>query len=63
MAQAEKLVHLMDQYDGKPFDPADCLQRSIADVLCGIIFKDGSDTTNPDMDKLLKLNVKVTKKG
>ena len=56
-------MHLMEQFDGKPFDPADCLQRSIADVLCGIIFKDGSDTTNPDMDKLLKLNVKVTERA
>ena len=63
LAQAEKLVHLMEEYDGKPFDPADYLQRSIADVLCGIILKDASDTTNPDMDKILKLNVKVTERA
>ena len=56
--QAEKLIHFMEQQNGAPFDPADCLQRIVADVICGIIFQDGLNTKNPDMDKLLKLNVK-----
>ena len=46
----------MEDQDEKPFDPADCLMRGVADVICGITFKEGSDTTNPDLDKLLKLN-------
>ena len=55
--QAEKLVQFMEEQDGKPFDPADCLQRAVADVICGITFGEGYDTTNPDLNKLLKLNV------
>ena len=57
MTQAEKLVQFMEEQQGKPFDPADCLQRSVADVICGITFHEGSDTTNPDINRLLKLNV------
>ncbi|KAL9969531.1 hypothetical protein ACROYT_G021755 [Oculina patagonica] len=57
--QAEKLVRFMEEQDGKPFDPADCLQRGVADVICGITFGEGYDTTNPDLNKLLKLNVDV----
>jgi len=53
--QAEKMVQFMEEQDGKPFDPADCLMRSVADVICGITFKDGSDTTKPDLNRLLKL--------
>ena len=45
----------MEEKDGKPFDPADCLMRAVADVICGITFKDGSDTTKPDLNRLLKL--------
>ena len=30
--------------------------RAVADVICGITFKEESDTTNPDLNKLLKLN-------
>jgi len=55
--QAEKLVHFMEEQNGKPFDPADCLQRAVADVICGITFGEGCDTTNPDLKELLKLNV------
>ena len=54
--QAEKLVQFIEEQNGKPFDPADCLMRSVANVICGITFKEGSDTTNPDMNSLLKLN-------
>ena len=57
MTQAEKLVQFMEEQQGKHFDPADCLQRSVADVICGITFHEGSDTTNPDINRLLKLNV------
>ena len=53
---AEKLIQFMEKQDGKPFDPADCLQRAVADVICGITFGKGFDTTNPDMNKLLKAN-------
>ena len=57
--QAEKLVHFMEEQDGKPFDPAACLQRVVADVICGVTFGEGYDTTNPDLNKLLKLNVDI----
>lgn len=57
MTQAEKLVQFMEEQQGRHFDPADCLQRSVADVICGITFHEGSDTTNPDINRLLKLNV------
>ena len=49
----------MEEQDGKPFDPADCLIRAVADVISGITFKDGSDTTNPDLNRLLKLNTDI----
>ena len=55
--QAKKLVHFMEEQNGKPFDPADCLQRAVADVICGVTFGEGYDTTNPDLNNLLKLNV------
>ena len=54
-AQAQKLVRFMEEQDGKAFDPADCLMRSVADVICGITFGEGFDTTNPDLNKLLNL--------
>ena len=57
--QAKKLVHFMEEQNGKPFDPADILQRAVADVICGITFGEGYDTTNPDLNKLLKLNVDI----
>ena len=47
----------MDKQQGQPFNPADCLMRAVADVICGITFGEGYDTTNPDLNKLLKLNV------
>ena len=55
--QAEKLVLSMEKQQGQPFDPADCLMRAVADVICGITFGEGYDTSNPDLNKLLKLNV------
>ena len=54
--QAEKLVQFMEKQHGKPFDPSDCLMRGVADVICGITFGEGYDTTNPDLNQLLKLN-------
>ena len=56
-AQAKKLVQYMEHQAGEPFDPADCLMRAVANVICGITFGEGEDTTNPDLDRLLKLNV------
>lgn len=55
--QAEKLVRFMEQLGGKPFDPADCLMRGVADVICGITFGEASDTSIPRLNKLLQLNV------
>lgn len=49
----------MAEQNGKPFDPSDCLHRSVADVICGITFGEGYDTTNQDLNKLLKLKVKL----
>ena len=54
--QAEKLVQFMKEQDGKPFDPADCLMRSVAGVICGITFGEGCDTTDPRLNRLLQLN-------
>lgn len=54
-AQAEKMVNFMEERGEKPFDPADCLMRGVADVICGITFGEGYDTTHPDLNKLLKL--------
>ena len=60
-AQAEKLVKFMDDQRGKPFDPADCLMRGVADVICGITFGEGYDTAHPDLNRLLKLCEHVVK--
>ena len=60
--QAEKIVQFMEEQDGKPFDPADCLIRGVADVICGITFKDGSDTSNPHLNRLLELNKYIISK-
>ena len=59
-AQAEKLVLFMEKEQGQPFDPSDCLMRAVADVISGITFGEGYDTTNPDLNKLLKLNSDIT---
>ena len=55
-AQAIKLVQFIEEQDGKSFDPAESLVRSVADVIFGITFGQDCDTTNPDLNKLLKLN-------
>ena len=39
----------MEEQDGKPFDPANCLLRDVANVICGNTFKEGYNTTNPDL--------------
>ena len=57
--QAEKMVKFMEEQDGKPFDPADCLIRGVADVICGITFKDGSNTSNTDVNRLLGIYEEV----
>lgn len=54
--QAEKLLQFLEGHDGKPFDPTECLRHAVADVICGIVFGEGFDTTNPDLKKLLKLH-------
>ena len=46
----------MEEQDEQAFDPADILTRSVANVICGIIFGEGSDTTSPDLNRLLQLN-------
>ena len=33
--------------------------RCIADVICGINFGEGYDTTNPELNELLKLNIEL----
>ena len=54
--QTKKLVQFMEEQDGKPFDPADYLMRAVADVICGITFGEGYDTTNPHLNRLLQVN-------
>ncbi|XP_068696657.1 steroid 17-alpha-hydroxylase/17,20 lyase-like isoform X2 [Montipora foliosa] len=54
--QAAKLVRFIKEQEGKPFDPANCLMQSVANVICGITFKDGYDTSIPELERLLKLN-------
>lgn len=55
--QAEKLMQFIKEQNEKPFDPANCLRRTVADVICGITFGEGYDTTNPHLNKLFTLNV------
>ncbi|XP_022808834.1 steroid 17-alpha-hydroxylase/17,20 lyase-like isoform X3 [Stylophora pistillata] len=57
--QAKKLIQFMEEQNEKPFNPSDCLMRSVANVICGITFGEGEDTTNPELDQLLKLNADV----
>ena len=58
-AQADKLVKFVEEQRGELFDPADRLMKAVANVICGITFKDGSDTRNPDLDRMLKLNAAI----
>ena len=58
-AQADKLVQFVEEQRGELFDPADRLMKAVANVICGITFKDGSDTRNPDLDRMLKLNAAI----
>ena len=58
--QAEKLVRFMEEQGGNPFNPADCLMRGVADVICGITFGEGYDTTNPRLNKLLQFNIAIS---
>ena len=57
--QVEKLVKFMEEQDGKPFDPANILARGVADVICGVTFGEGYDATNPNLNRLLQINVDV----
>ena len=59
ITQAEKLIQFVGEQRGEHFDPADRLMKAVADVICGITFKDGSDTRDPDLDRMLKLNMAV----
>ncbi|XP_068752778.1 steroid 17-alpha-hydroxylase/17,20 lyase-like isoform X1 [Montipora capricornis] len=54
--QAEKLIRFMEDQRGELFDPADHLMKAVANIICGITFKGGSDTQSPDLDRMLKLN-------
>ena len=56
LVQAEKLTKYMEALKGKHFDPSESLNRTVADVICGITFGEGYDTTNPNLNRLLKLN-------
>ncbi|XP_067051049.1 steroid 17-alpha-hydroxylase/17,20 lyase-like isoform X2 [Acropora muricata] len=58
-AQADKLIQFVEEQRGELFDPADRLMKAVANVICGITFKDGSDTRNPDLDRMLKLNAAI----
>ena len=58
--QAAKMVQFMEEQGGKPFDPADCMIRGVADVICRITFKDGSVISNRDLNRLLELNKYIT---
>ena len=54
--QCENLLLYLEEQKERPFDPSDILARSVANVICGITFGEGSDTTNPDMKHLLEMN-------
>ncbi|XP_068696659.1 steroid 17-alpha-hydroxylase/17,20 lyase-like [Montipora foliosa] len=54
--QAEKLMRFMEEQRGELFDPADCIMKAVANVICKITFKGGSDTQSPDLERMLKLN-------
>lgn len=57
--QTKKLVRFIEKQDEKPFDPADCLMRCLADVICGITFGEGYDTSVPELNKLLQSNISI----
>ena len=59
--QAKKLVQFVEDQHEKPFDPTNCLMQSVADVICGITFGEGCDTTHPDLKELLRLCEHVVK--
>lgn len=59
--QAKKLVQFVEDQHEKPFDPTNCLMQSVADVICGITFGEGYDTTHPDLKELLRLCEHVVK--
>ena len=58
-AQADKLVQFVEEQRGELFDPAGRLMKAVANVICGITFKDKSDTRHADLDRMLKLNAAI----
>ena len=52
-------MQFTEEQDGKPFNPADCLMRGVADVICGITFGEGYDTTDPRLNKLLEFDIAI----
>ena len=57
--QCENLLLYLEEQEERPFDPSDILARSVANVICGIAFGEGFDTTNPDMKQLLEINQRL----
>ena len=51
----------MEEQGGKPFDPTDCFIQAMADVICGITFGKGYDTTNPRLNRLLQASIALNK--
>ena len=57
MSQAAgKLLRLFEEQEGKCFEPAELLNKSIVEVLGRIIFGNDWDVADPSIDKLIYLN-------
>ena len=59
LKETDKLLCYFEEQKGNAFDPADILAQSVANVICGIAFGEGYDTSNADMKELLYLNQKI----
>ena len=57
--QIHKLLNHFEKQKHDAFDPAVILAQSVANVICGVTFGEGCDTTNPDMNELLDLNQQI----
>ncbi|XP_001635335.2 steroid 17-alpha-hydroxylase/17,20 lyase [Nematostella vectensis] len=52
--QARKLLKYFEDQQSQPFDPADKIRQSVADVICGITFGDKFNSTHPAFDSFFR---------
>ena len=56
--QAERMLQYFEDQKGNDFDPALILMESVANVICRITFGKYFDSSHPDFQELLQLNIK-----